>query len=172
MRFVGCCPTHPAAPVPVRRWFLRWYIVEGARRNEKALAIARLMRNRAIAPRANLSREALRFRKIVTRDQLLTRCPTKLIDNYRYVRCSHAARSFPAAGAIAVAESKKGRSYLIADRLAKATPSKRLIGHCSLLKIIPSPASSRRRAKLNGNTKRASRALKGVGLYRLLRFNI
>jgi len=161
MRFVGCCPTHPAAPVPVRRRFRRWFIVEGTRRNEKALAIARLMWHRAVAPCANLARETFRFRKIITRNQLLTRYPAKLSDNHRDVCRSHAARGFPAAGAIAVAKSKKRWSYLIADRLAKATPSKRLIGHCSLLKIIPFPASSRRRAKLIGNPKRASRELNG-----------
>lgn len=126
-------PADPAPPVPMSGWLSRELIVQGARRNNHLLTAARRTRYWAVAARANSGRKAFRLRKIVPRNQFLPRNPAKLIGIDRDISRSHAARGLPAAGAIAVGKPEERRPYLIADRFAKATPSKRLIGHRHLL---------------------------------------
>src|SRR6266705_4980275 len=61
----------------------------------------------------------------------------KLIGNHRDIRRSHATSGLPATRAIAVGEPKKRRPHLVADRFAKTTSSKYLIGHLYLLVASP-----------------------------------
>src|ERR1043166_6239753 len=78
IRLIGPRPTHPAAPVPVSRWFRAWLFIQRARGDNDSLAVTGRVRDRAIAAGADLPREASRFRQIKTRDEILSLCPAKL----------------------------------------------------------------------------------------------
>ena len=76
--------------------FGREFIVQSTRWNDDPLAISRRMGHGAVAAGTDLPREALGFRQVVTRDQLLSLGPPKLIDRHRNVGRSHASGRFPA----------------------------------------------------------------------------
>jgi hypothetical protein len=111
----------------------RRFIIQSANGNDDLFAVARSVRHRAVTARTDLSRKASCFRQIVPRDQFLPGYPAKLIGHQRDIRRPHAAGRFPAARTIAVDKSEKRRPHLIADRFAKTTASKHLIGHRTLL---------------------------------------
>jgi hypothetical protein len=93
------------------------------------------MWHRTIAAFTNLPREAFGLGQIKPQNQVLALRPTKLISDRRNICRAHPAGGFPAAGAIAMTKSQERRPHLIADRFAKTTSSKRLIGHLHLLKV-------------------------------------
>src|SRR3990172_593621 len=127
--FVSLRPTHPAAPVAVRRRLSRRHIVECPRRNDSALAVARDMRHRTITSAANLARETFRLRQIVALDQTFPSGPAELGDRHHDVGCPRAAGGLAAARTVAVAEAHERRADFVADRLAKTTAMQRLFSH-------------------------------------------
>lgn len=72
------------------------FIVQSTGWNDHPLAISRRMRHGAKAAGTDLPREALGFRQVVTRDQLLSLELTKLIDRHRNIGRFHASGRFPA----------------------------------------------------------------------------
>ena len=115
--------------MPMTGGFRAWLVVQCARRDDESLAVAGSMWHRTVAPGTDLPGEAFRLRKIKSLDQLFAGYPAKLIRDHRNICRAHPAGGFPAAGAIAMAKSQERRLHLIADRFAKTTSSKRLIGH-------------------------------------------
>jgi hypothetical protein len=115
--------------MPMTGGFRAWLVVQCARRDDESLAVAGSMWHRTIAVFTNLPREASGLGQIKPQNQVLALRPTKLIRDHRNICRAHPAGGFPAAGAIAMAKSQERRSHLIADRFAKTTSSKRLIGH-------------------------------------------
>jgi hypothetical protein len=117
IRFVDLHPAHPAAPVAVRQWFSRRHIIERAGGNNHTLAIARGVRNRAIALAADLSREAFRLQEIETFDQILPLDPAKLSNGHGDVRGAHSTCGFAATRAVTVPKPGERRAHLVAHRL-------------------------------------------------------
>lgn len=101
----------------MRRWFPGRHVIERACGHNDSLAVARGVRNRAIAVAANLPREAFRFGKIETLDQLFPLCPAKLSDRHSDVRRTHPAGSFAATRAVTMPKPKERRADFVAHRL-------------------------------------------------------
>lgn len=97
--------------------FPRWHIIERAGWDNRSLAVARRVRNWAIAVAADLSREAFRLRQIETFDQILPLGPAKLSDGHRDVRGAHSTCGFAATRAIAMPKPSERRAHLVANRL-------------------------------------------------------
>jgi hypothetical protein len=135
IRFVDLHPAYPAAPVAVRRRFARRHIIERAGGNNHTLAIARGVRNRAIAVAADLPREAFRLREIETFDQILPPGPAKLSDGHGDVRGANSTSGFAATRAVAMPKPSERRAHLVAHRLTETASSNGLFGHRTSLEM-------------------------------------
>ncbi len=89
-------PIHPTAPVTMYRRLSRRHIVERARRHDGARAVARSMRDRAVAIAANLPGKTFCLRQVVAFDQVFPLRPTKLPDRHSDIGRAHAACRFAA----------------------------------------------------------------------------
>ena len=118
IRFVDLHPAYSAAPMAVGRWFSGRHIIERAGGNNHTLAVARGVRNRAIAVAADLPREAFCLREIETLDQILPLSPAKLSNGHGDVREAHSTCGFAATRAVAMPKPSERSAHLVAHRLA------------------------------------------------------